>query len=101
MCIRDRFYGGGFAQLGKQALAVVVVVAYSFVVSYILAKIVQATIGFRATDEEEVEGLDSSYHAETAYELGSSFTGAFSPAAPRHSELATADSSGGARKVEA
>src|SRR5664279_2718853 len=95
------FYGGGFAQLGKQALAVVVVVAYSFVVSYILAKIVQATIGFRATDEEEVEGLDSSYHAETAYELGSSFTGAFSPAAPRHSELATADSSGGARKVEA
>src|SRR5664280_2751430 len=95
------FYGGGFAQLGKQALAVVVVVAYSFVVSYILAKIVQATIGFRATDEEEVEGLDSSYHAETAYELGSSFTGAFSPAAPRHSELATADSSGGARKAEA
>src|SRR5450759_3535870 len=95
------FYGGGFAQLGKQALAVVVVVAYSFVVSYILAKIVQATIGFRATDEEEVEGLDCSYHAETAYELGSSFTGAFSPAAPRHSELATADSSGGARKVEA
>ena len=95
------FYGGGFAQLGKQALAVLVVVAYSFVVSYILAKIVQATIGFRATDEEEVEGLDSSYHAETAYELGSSFTGAFSPAAPRHSELATADSGGGARKVEA
>jgi len=92
------FYGGGFAQLGKQALAVVVVVAYSFVVSYILAKIVQATIGFPGDRRGRGGGLDSSYHAETAYELGSSFTGAFSPAAPRHSELATADSGGGARR---
>jgi ammonium transporter, Amt family len=94
------FYGGGFAQLGKQALAVVVVVAYSFVVSYILARIVQATIGFRSTEEEELEGLDSSYHAESAYDLTSAFSGSFSPGVPRPSHLA-ADQNAGARKVEA
>jgi Amt family ammonium transporter len=46
------FYGGGLTQLGKQAIAAGAVLAYSFIVSYSLAQIVQKTIGFRITDEE-------------------------------------------------
>jgi len=62
------FYGGGWALMGHQALAVAAVVIYSFVVTYVLAQIIQKTIGFRISEEEEVAGLDLSQHAETAYE---------------------------------
>ncbi|MFI5754116.1 ammonium transporter [Streptomyces sp. NPDC051569] len=59
---------GGASQLGKQAVGAFSVMAYSFVVSWILAKIVQKTIGFRASEDDETSGLDSAYHAETAYD---------------------------------
>ena len=62
------FYGGGFGLLGKQAVAVVAVVAYSFIVTYILAQILDKTVGLRVSEEDEVSGLDLSQHAETAYE---------------------------------
>src|SRR6202012_1186712 len=45
------FYGGGFPQLGRQALAVVITIAYSFVLTYGLAWIISKTIGLRATPE--------------------------------------------------
>ncbi|MGY0058074.1 ammonium transporter [Streptomyces sp. LZ34] len=60
---------GGLDQLGKQALGAFTVLAYSFVVSWILAKAIDVTIGFRATEDEEVGGLDQAYHAETAYDF--------------------------------
>ncbi len=41
------FYGGGLGLLGKQALAVVVVLAYSFTVTWLIAKAIQVTIGLR------------------------------------------------------
>lgn len=63
------FSGGGPAQLGRQAVGAFSVMAYSFVVSWILAKAVSATIGFRATDDEETAGLDQVFHAETAYDF--------------------------------
>ena len=62
------FYKGGSTLLGHQALAVVAVVAYSFVVTYILAQILDKTIGLRVSEEDEAMGLDLSQHAETAYE---------------------------------
>ena len=61
------FYHGGVAQLGKQALAIVVVAAYAFVVSYGLAKLVDRVIGFRVSAEDETSGVDFTQHAETAY----------------------------------
>ncbi len=67
------FHGGGASLLGKQALAVVVVAVYSFVVSWLLAMAIHKTIGFRITEEQEFEGMDTSLHAETAYEFGPSF----------------------------
>jgi Amt family ammonium transporter len=64
------FYGGGFAQLGKQALGVVVVGAYAFAVSYVLAKGIDRLMGFRVSAEDETTGVDFTQHAETAYAEG-------------------------------
>jgi Amt family ammonium transporter len=64
------FYGGGFAQLGKQALAALVVGAYAFVVSYVLAKLIDRFMGFRLSAEDETTGVDFTQHAETAYAEG-------------------------------
>ena len=61
--------GGGVSLLGKQALAVLVTMAFSFTVTFAIAKLVDATIGLRVTAEEEIEGLDTTQHAETAYNL--------------------------------
>jgi len=65
------FYKGGWTLMGHQAIAVLAVVAYSFIVTYILAKILDKTIGLRVSVEQEVAGLDLSQHAETAYETAS------------------------------
>jgi Amt family ammonium transporter len=61
------FLGGGAELLKDQIVASVVTLAYSFVVTIIIAKILDATIGLRVTEAQEEEGLDLSQHAETAY----------------------------------
>ncbi|MER8103635.1 ammonium transporter [Kitasatospora sp. NPDC094016] len=63
------FYGGGPAQLGKQAMGVAVVAAYSFVLSWLLAKAIDRTVGFRVAEEVEVAGIDQAEHAESAYDF--------------------------------
>jgi Amt family ammonium transporter len=65
----DGLFFGNPGQLGIQALAVGVTLVYSFVVSYILFKILDATMGLRVTPEDEVAGLDISEHQETGYSL--------------------------------
>ncbi|MEU8569925.1 ammonium transporter [Streptomyces pathocidini] len=60
---------GGLDQLGKQAVGASSVMAFSFVVSWILAKLVDATIGFRASEDDETSGADQAFHAETAYDF--------------------------------
>jgi Amt family ammonium transporter len=64
------FFGGGLDLLGKQALAVGATIVWSGVISFVLAKIISATIGLRADADEEVQGLDITQHAETAYSFG-------------------------------
>ena len=61
------FYGGGMAQFGKQLFGVVVVSVYTFVVSWILLKMIHGIMGMRLEDDAEVEGMDSTEHSETAY----------------------------------
>ncbi|MEU4491862.1 ammonium transporter [Streptomyces sp. NPDC023998] len=60
---------GGLAQLGKQAVGAFSVMAFSFVVTWILAKAVEVTIGFRAIEGDETSGVDQAFHAETAYDF--------------------------------
>lgn len=61
------FYGGGFEQLGVQALGVVVCGAFAFIVSYLVLAIIKAVIGLRVTEEEELVGLDMSEHGSYGY----------------------------------
>lgn len=66
--------GGGFAegitmsdQVYIQAIAVGVTVLWSGIISYILFKVIDATMGLRVKPDAEREGLDTSSHGETAY----------------------------------
>jgi Amt family ammonium transporter len=62
-------YGGGFGLLGVQALAVVAVLAYSFAITWLIATVVERTIGLRLSREVEAEGVDIVLHGERAYDL--------------------------------
>jgi Amt family ammonium transporter len=63
-------YGGGFAQLGKQALGALMVGVNAFAVSYVLAKLIDRFMGFRVSADDETTGVDFTQHAETAYAEG-------------------------------
>ena len=63
------FLGGGADLLLDQATAVAATLAYSFIVSYILARVIDRVIGLRVSPDAELEGLDRSQHSETAYAL--------------------------------
>ncbi len=64
------FYGGGTTLLAKQALGVVIVMAYSFFATLIIGLLIEKTIGFRVESDKELLGVDLSEHAESAYEMG-------------------------------
>ncbi|WP_187344869.1 ammonium transporter [Cystobacter ferrugineus] len=63
----DGLLQGNPALLGKQALAVLAVGAYTAVVTLVLLKLVDKLVGLRVTEEEERMGLDSTQHGEAAY----------------------------------
>lgn len=56
------FYGGGFTQLGIQAIGVVAIAAWTIFTMTITFAIIKKTIGLRVTKEEEIAGLDISEH---------------------------------------
>lgn len=58
---------GNALQLAKQVAAVAIIGAYAFGVTWVLAKILKATMGLRVREEEEVVGLDIAQHGERAY----------------------------------
>ncbi|MDE5741368.1 MAG: ammonium transporter [Oscillospiraceae bacterium] len=60
--INGLFYGGGFSQLGLQALAVLAVAAWTAVAITITFLVIKHTIGLRASVEEETRGLDVTEH---------------------------------------
>ncbi|MGZ4774606.1 MAG: ammonium transporter [Oryzihumus sp.] len=68
-------YGGGAGQLGRQAVGVVAVMVYAFVVSGILGLAIDKVMGFRIHRDDEVGGIDLAVHAETAYDLHALVTG--------------------------
>ena len=62
-------YGGGFDQLGKQAIGAFAVLAYSFVASYLIGLLIKKTIGWRVTPAAELNGIDLAEHSEAGYDL--------------------------------
>ncbi len=65
----EPFAGSMGKQVVAQAIGAVAAAAYAMVVSWILLKIIDATIGLRVTPEEEELGLDTTQHGETGYNL--------------------------------
>jgi len=65
----DGLIFGNPSQLGIQFIAVLVTVVYTFVLSYILLKIVDRLFGLRVSEGDEIGGLDLTQHDETAYNL--------------------------------
>ncbi|WP_328331895.1 MULTISPECIES: ammonium transporter [unclassified Streptomyces] len=77
------FYGGGFHQLGIQAIGVFSVLGYSLVASAGLAFLIDRTMGMRVTEDVEVAGIDRDEHAETAYDYSGAGGGSrTAPTAP-------------------
>ena len=52
-----------------QLLAVVITVIWAGVGSYVIVKVVQATVGLRVDETEETEGLDLTVHGERGYDI--------------------------------
>ena len=63
------FYGGGVDQLWRQVSGALIVLVYSFVVTFLIAKVLDKVMGLRVPAEVETQGIDTSEHAETAYDL--------------------------------
>jgi Amt family ammonium transporter len=61
-------YGGGLDQLGRQLIAAIAVLGYSFVVTYLIGVAIDKTVGFRVDEEVEIAGIDQAEHLESAYE---------------------------------
>ena len=82
----DGLFFGNPGQLWIQVVAVLASYVLAVVVTAIILKVVDALVGLRVSEEDEVAGLDLSQHSETAYSAGggygelSSSSGAFGDA---------------------
>jgi len=61
---------GNPGQLWTQIVAVLATYALAVVATWVILKVVDAVVGLRVSDEDEVAGLDLSQHSETAYAFG-------------------------------
>ncbi len=63
------FYGGGVDQLWRQAVGAFAMVAFSFIMTYLIGMAIHKTMGFRIEQDLEDEGIDLHEHAESGYDL--------------------------------
>jgi Amt family ammonium transporter len=69
--INGLFYGGGFDQLGKQAIGAFSVLIYSAIVTLLIGLFLKAVMKIRVAPQAELDGIDLEEHAEVAYDLSS------------------------------
>ena len=65
--VNGLFFVGGFSQLSSQLTGIIIVFLYVFVSGYILFYLIDKLIGLRASDEEQLKGLDLSEHGNESY----------------------------------
>ena len=63
----DGLFFGNPSQFSIQCIAILATVIYTFVLSYILLKVIDKIFGLRVNESDEINGLDLSQHDETAY----------------------------------
>ncbi len=80
---QDGLLYGNPGQLKTQFIAVSVSVLYAVVVTYVILKVIDATMGLRVDRNDEIEGLDSVIHGEEGYAMAST---AVSEARPEDDE---------------
>ncbi len=73
----DGLFFGNPGQLWTQFIAVVASWVLALVVTFVILKVLDAIMGLRVNEEDEVAGLDLSQHSETAYVLGGSSYGEY------------------------
>jgi Amt family ammonium transporter len=74
--------GGGAQLIGRQVIAVVATLAFSLIVTYLVLKLVDVTIGLRVTQEDEQSGLDLAQHSEVGYAFAETGTHSQPPESP-------------------
>jgi len=68
--VADGLFYGNAAQLGHQALAVLVSPIYAFAMTFVILKLIGAISPLRASEHEEAIGMDFTQHGEEAYATG-------------------------------
>ena len=63
----DGLFFGNPSLLGIQLLSVAAAIAFAFGMTWIILKVLDATMGLRVNPEQEIEGLDLSQHGESGY----------------------------------
>jgi Amt family ammonium transporter len=63
--------GGSFDQIWRQLVGAVAVLIYSFLLAYAIGWVLERTMGFRVSRDDELTGIDETEHAESAYDFGS------------------------------
>src|SRR5262245_16174956 len=74
----DGLFYGNPKQVWVQFLAVLVTWVLGFVMTTVILKVLDAIMGLRVNEQDELAGLDLSQHSETAYVFGGSFYGEYS-----------------------
>jgi Amt family ammonium transporter len=74
----DGLFFGNPGQLWTQIVAIAATYVLAIVATYVILKVVDALVGLRVSDEDEIAGLDLSQHSETAYAMGGGQYGEFS-----------------------
>lgn len=67
--IKGGLFFGNPSQLGIQLLAIVIIGAYALIMTLIIGKVIDKTIGLRVDESQEIEGLDINQHEESGYRL--------------------------------
>ncbi|MFT4299475.1 MAG: ammonium transporter [Aeromicrobium sp.] len=63
------FYGGGLESLGNQAAVAAFALVWTGVLTTVVALAIKVTVGWRLTEDEEIEGIDFAEHGESAYDM--------------------------------
>jgi Amt family ammonium transporter len=67
----DGLFFGEAEQFGKQLVAVGATIAYSGVMTFVILKLLDMTLGLRVSEDQEIVGIDASQHGERAYLIDS------------------------------
>ena len=84
----DGLFHGNPGQLWTQFLAVLATMALAAPMTWLILKFVDAVVGIRVSDEDELSGLDLSQHSESAYVLGGPVLGEHVGSASRNDRVA-------------